>query len=99
MALIWKMLSCVLCSVQLAVCLQVVPYTLAENAGLHPISIVTELRSRHANGEVSLFLFCFVFPPFILVAMGVYVFISSYFIMKVLKKYRPELAEQNIDMY
>ncbi|BBN14746.1 T-complex protein 1 subunit delta [Marchantia polymorpha subsp. ruderalis] len=33
--------------------LEVVPYTLAENAGLNPISIVTELRNRHANGEVN----------------------------------------------
>jgi len=31
--------------------LEVVPYTLAENAGLHPIPIVTELRKRHANGD------------------------------------------------
>ena len=31
--------------------LEVIPYTLAENAGLHPIGIVTELRKRHANGE------------------------------------------------
>jgi T-complex protein 1 subunit delta len=31
--------------------LEVVPYTLAENAGLNPISIVTELRNRHAQGE------------------------------------------------
>jgi T-complex protein 1 subunit delta len=30
---------------------EIVPYTLAENAGLHPIQIVTELRNRHANGE------------------------------------------------
>jgi len=30
-----------------------VPYTLAENAGLHPIDIVTELRRRHAAGEKS----------------------------------------------
>lgn len=28
-----------------------IPTTLAENAGLNPISIVTELRNRHANGE------------------------------------------------
>lgn len=27
-----------------------VPYTLAENAGLNPINIVTELRSLHAQG-------------------------------------------------
>ena len=31
--------------------LEVIPYTLAENAGLSPIAIVTELRNRHANGE------------------------------------------------
>eukprot|EP01097_Dermamoeba_algensis_P001536 TRINITY_DN157_c0_g1_i1.p1 TRINITY_DN157_c0_g1~~TRINITY_DN157_c0_g1_i1.p1 ORF type:complete len:527 (-),score=111.63 TRINITY_DN157_c0_g1_i1:124-1704(-) len=30
---------------------EVIPYTLAENAGLNPISIVTELRNRHAQGE------------------------------------------------
>jgi len=29
----------------------IVPYTLDENAGLHPIAIVTELRNRHAKGE------------------------------------------------
>ena len=31
--------------------LETIPYTLAENAGLHPIAIVTELRRRHAAGE------------------------------------------------
>lgn len=31
--------------------LEVVPYTLAENAGLHPIATVTELCNRHAQGE------------------------------------------------
>ena len=31
--------------------LEVIPYTLAENAGLHPIIIVTELRQRHQAGE------------------------------------------------
>ena len=31
--------------------LETVPYTLAENAGLGPIQIVTELRRRHAQGE------------------------------------------------
>lgn len=31
--------------------MEVIPYTLAENAGLDPISVVTELRKRHANGE------------------------------------------------
>ncbi|KAG0556529.1 hypothetical protein M758_11G058400 [Ceratodon purpureus] len=33
--------------------MEVIPFTLAENAGLNPISIVTELRNRHANGEVN----------------------------------------------
>lgn len=32
---------------------EVIPYTLAENAGLHPIQIVTELRKRHSLGEKS----------------------------------------------
>ncbi|KAK1301530.1 hypothetical protein QJS10_CPB12g00295 [Acorus calamus] len=40
------------CVRQFAEALEVVPYTLAENAGLNPISIVTELRNRHAQGEV-----------------------------------------------
>merc|ERR1711907_244078 len=31
--------------------LEIVPYTLAENAGLNPMNIVTELRNRHVNGE------------------------------------------------
>lgn len=31
--------------------LEIIPYTLAENAGLSPISVVTELRNRHAKGE------------------------------------------------
>tara|TARA_B100000780_G_C20988927_1_gene395406 strand:+ start:80 stop:844 length:765 start_codon:yes stop_codon:yes gene_type:complete len=31
--------------------LEVIPYTLAENAGLHPIAIVTELRKQHALGN------------------------------------------------
>ncbi|PIO24623.1 hypothetical protein AB205_0023340, partial [Aquarana catesbeiana] len=31
--------------------LEVIPFTLAENAGLNPISTVTELRNRHAQGE------------------------------------------------
>jgi len=29
----------------------VIPYTLAENAGLNPIELVTQLRARHAAGE------------------------------------------------
>ena len=33
--------------------LEVIPATLAENAGLNPISTVTELRNRHAEGETT----------------------------------------------
>ncbi|XP_012538985.1 T-complex protein 1 subunit delta [Monomorium pharaonis] len=33
--------------------LEVIPSTLAENAGLNPISTVTELRNRHAKGEIT----------------------------------------------
>lgn len=33
--------------------LEVIPSTLAENAGLNPISTVTELRNRHAQGETT----------------------------------------------
>jgi len=39
------------CLKAFAEALEVIPYTLAENAGLHPISIVTELKRRHAKGE------------------------------------------------
>ena len=31
--------------------LEIIPYTLAENAGINPITVVTELRNRHAKGE------------------------------------------------
>jgi T-complex protein 1 subunit delta len=31
--------------------LNVIPFTLAENAGLNPIATVTELRNRHAQGD------------------------------------------------
>ena len=31
--------------------LEVIPYTLAENAGLNPIEIVTELRNVHTAGN------------------------------------------------
>jgi len=31
--------------------LEIIPYTLAENAGLNPIQIVTDLRNRHALGH------------------------------------------------
>lgn len=30
--------------------LEVIPYTLAENAGLKPIDLVTELRNKHNSG-------------------------------------------------
>jgi T-complex protein 1 subunit delta len=39
------------CYQAFAEALEVIPTTLAENAGLNPIAIVTELRNRHANGE------------------------------------------------
>ena len=32
-------------------CLELIPYTLAENAGLDPITFVTELRNRHILGN------------------------------------------------
>ncbi|PKA54842.1 T-complex protein 1 subunit epsilon [Apostasia shenzhenica] len=41
------------CAKEFAEALEVIPYTLAENAGLNPISIVTELRNRHAQGETN----------------------------------------------
>jgi len=39
------------CIQSFARALEVIPYTLAENAGLHPIPVVTELRRRHAQGQ------------------------------------------------
>jgi T-complex protein 1 subunit delta len=33
--------------------LEIIPYTLAENAGISPIGMVTELRNRHLQGEAS----------------------------------------------
>jgi len=32
-------------------CLELIPYTLAENAGLDPITFVTELRNKHIQGN------------------------------------------------
>jgi len=40
-----------ICFKAFAEALEVIPITLAENAGLNAIRVVTELRSRHANGE------------------------------------------------
>ena len=39
------------CARAYARAMEVIPYTLAENAGLNPISVVTELRRRHAQNE------------------------------------------------
>eukprot|EP00243_Klebsormidium_subtile_P004717 TRINITY_DN18872_c0_g1_i1.p1 TRINITY_DN18872_c0_g1~~TRINITY_DN18872_c0_g1_i1.p1 ORF type:complete len:532 (-),score=146.24 TRINITY_DN18872_c0_g1_i1:124-1719(-) len=41
------------CIKAFAEAMEIIPYTLAENAGLNPIQIVTELRNRHANGEIN----------------------------------------------
>lgn len=30
--------------------LEIIPFTLAENAGMNPIMVVTELRNRHNKG-------------------------------------------------
>lgn len=40
------------CIKEYARALEIVPYTLSENAGLNPIKTVTELRNRHSNGEI-----------------------------------------------
>ena len=42
------------CFKAFAEALEVIPYTLAENAGLNPIATVTELRNRHAQGNYRL---------------------------------------------
>jgi len=39
------------CVSAFAEALEVIPYTLAENAGLNAIEIVTELRARHSKGQ------------------------------------------------
>ena len=41
------------CVRSFAEALEIIPYTLAENAGLNPIATVTELRNRHAKGETT----------------------------------------------
>lgn len=41
------------CARAFAEALEIIPYTLAENAGISPIGMVTELRNRHAMGDVS----------------------------------------------
>lgn len=40
-----------ICVEAFADALERIPYTLAENAGLNPIDIVTKLRSAHAEGD------------------------------------------------
>merc|ERR1712025_1083963 len=39
------------CFKAFAEALEIIPYTLAENAGLNPIGTVTELRNKHSQGE------------------------------------------------
>lgn len=41
------------CLREYAKALEIIPYTLAENAGLSPVATVTELRNKHAEGETS----------------------------------------------
>ena len=41
------------CLQRYADALEVIPYTLAENAALNPIEVVTELRKRHNGGEIN----------------------------------------------
>ncbi|KAL8433413.1 hypothetical protein ACSSS7_003895 [Eimeria intestinalis] len=42
-----------MCAKRFAEALEVVPYTLAENAGLQPLEVVTALRQQHASGNVN----------------------------------------------
>ena len=39
------------CFKAFAEAVEIIPYTLAENAGLNPIGTITDLRNRHAQGE------------------------------------------------
>ena len=41
------------CIRSFAEALEIIPYTLAENAGMNPIRLVTELRNRHNEGETT----------------------------------------------
>ncbi|URE11565.1 T-complex protein 1 subunit delta [Musa troglodytarum] len=41
------------CIKEFAEAVEVIPYTLSKNAGLNLITIVTELRNRHAQGEIN----------------------------------------------
>jgi T-complex protein 1 subunit delta len=42
-----------ICFKEFADALEIIPVTLAENAGLNSIKVVTELRARHAQGETN----------------------------------------------
>lgn len=42
-----------ICIEHYALALEIVPYTLAENAGMRPVEIVTALRAAHAKGEAT----------------------------------------------
>ena len=42
------------CFAAFADALEVIPYTLAENAGMKPIEVVTELRAQHAAGHAAM---------------------------------------------
>ena len=41
------------CVKAFAEALEIIPYTLAENAGLDPVKFVTELRNAHTKGEIN----------------------------------------------
>lgn len=41
------------CATAFARAMEIIPFTLAENAGMHPIAIVTELRNKHAEGATT----------------------------------------------
>jgi len=60
--------------------LEIIPYTLAENAGMNPINVVTELRNRHAKGEIN---------------SGISVKKGNIVDMKAEKVFQPALVTQN----
>ena len=55
------------CFKAFAEAMEVIPYTLAENAGLNPIATVTELRNRHAQVIQKIF-FVFISLEFVISA-------------------------------
>lgn len=42
------------CFAAFANAVEIIPYTLAENAGMKPIEVVTELRTQHSAGNSSM---------------------------------------------